>query len=282
MKRKFRSLEFAAKTLINNFCSGSHGSILKDSIVDIDSIREYQPGDRKLDSKASLRTGQVMSRVFLPEKSLTIFILLDVSNSQFSKFEQTITTCLYLLYLANVNSDKVSLIAFADDIVKAVEPTDDTRDAVLALEDIYESELAGGTNLCKMLLKLNSFDLSNSMVFLLSDFCYDINKHDLLLMKRIASTSNGKFVALVMDNSSEWVFDKGFSFDFVDAENNMGANWNTNNKNLNKTHQNFYHEWKHDLKVKLKQARLEPLFINVNNNNYLMPLIRYLLQGNRS
>ena len=82
LKKKFRSLEITAKKLVDSFGTGIHLSNLKDSLIEVDGTRSYQPGDKRLDSKSSLKSGELMSRVFNPEKDFTIFIILDISASQ--------------------------------------------------------------------------------------------------------------------------------------------------------------------------------------------------------
>ena len=76
-RRKFRTLEVVAKQFINSYSSGVHLSSLHDSLIDVDTTRQYQPGDKRLDSRSSLRSSQTMSRVFNPEKGLTVFLLMD-------------------------------------------------------------------------------------------------------------------------------------------------------------------------------------------------------------
>lgn len=110
LKKKFKSFELRAKAAINNFSSGSHFTFLKDSTSEIDTVRQYQGGDKKLDSKSSLKASLTMSRVFNPEKELTLYLILDISASQQSKSEMAITICLFLSYLADILFDKVCLV----------------------------------------------------------------------------------------------------------------------------------------------------------------------------
>src|SRR3989344_5662596 len=126
-KTRFHKLDPLVRRYINQFGSGIHRSLLKDSIGDIDGVREYVPGDKRLDSVASLRVGRVMSRVYSPEKSMNIFILLDVSKSQFYgsnnlKIEAGIAAGAYLTHLAGNVGDKIGILAFDQSIVNLREP----------------------------------------------------------------------------------------------------------------------------------------------------------------
>src|SRR5271170_395474 len=112
MKKNFRSLELQAKKYLNSYSSGIHATAMKDSLIEVDVVRQYQAGDKRLDSKSSLKTGQTMSRVFNPERSLNLFIILDLSSSQYTKLDSALITALYLCYLGDMCGEKVGLCVF--------------------------------------------------------------------------------------------------------------------------------------------------------------------------
>ena len=81
LKISFRNLELLAKFLVKTHNQGIHWGLFPSNTGDIDLVREYVPGDKRLDCRSSLRTGKVMSRTF----SCTSFaindqFLLTVSN----------------------------------------------------------------------------------------------------------------------------------------------------------------------------------------------------------
>ena len=280
MKNKFRSLEITAKMLINSFASGTHISTLKDSIIDVDVTREYQPGDKKLDSRSSLRSNLTMSRVFTPDKSMTILLVLDVSASIYSKLEQAITTGLYFSYLADISGDQIGLITFSDTIHDFVLPSYDCREVTSVLENIYEREaLSGVTNLESVLLKLGNMELNNTLVVLISDFCYPIVDRNVILTKRAVSGPTNKMIALALVNHQEWSLEgQPFTVNFVDAESNDNTWWNFNSSNANKQHHKMYKDWLSKLKTRLRQARVEPIILPVDRKDYLMPLVKFFVR----
>lgn len=281
MKRKFRSLELTAKTLINSFGSGSHASYLKDSLIDVDVTREYQPGDKKLDSRSSLRTQQTMSRVFAPDKVLTVFLVLDVSASLYSKLDQAITTCLYMTYLADLANDQIALITFSDKVHDFVLPSYDGRNVTPVLEKIYEREaISGISNLDDALLRLGTLEINNTLVVLISDFCYPILERTVRLAKRAIAGPSNKMIALALVNHQEWSLGgQPFTVDFIDAETNVSTWWNFGSKKANEIHQEMFKNWQQELKLKLRQARAEPLVIPVDRSDYLMPLVKYFVRS---
>ena len=281
MKRKFRSLELTAKTMINSFGSGSHASSLKDSIIDVDVTREYQPGDKKLDSKSSLRASQTMSRVFAPDKVMTTFLVLDVSNSLYSKLEQAITTCLYLSYLTDMANDQIGLITFSDKIHETVLPSFDGRHVTTTLENVYEKNLLSGTtNLESALLRVGGLELSNSLIVVVSDFCYSLTDRIIGYAKRAIAGPNNKMIALALVNNQEWSLDgQPFSVDFMDAESQAATWWDFGSERTNEKHQDAFKNWLTELKIKLRQAKTEPIIMPVDRNDYLMPLVKYFVRG---
>lgn len=281
MKRKFRSLELTAKTLINSFGSGSHASYLKDSIIDVDVTREYQPGDKKLDSRSSLRTQQTMARVFVPDKAMTVFIVLDISASLYSKLDQAITTCLYLSYLADLANDQIALITFSDKVHDFVLPSYDGRNVTPVLEKIYEREAVSGvTNLDDALLRLGTLEVNNTLVVMISDFCYPFSERTVQLAKRAIAGPSNKMIALALVNHQEWSLSgQPFIVDFIDSESQASTWWNFGSATANDRHQMMLQSWLKELKIKLRQARAEPIIMPVDRSDYLMPLVKYFVRG---
>jgi len=280
MRKKFRSLELTARKLLSSFGSGTHVSMLKDSIIDVDVTRQYQPGDKKLDSRSSMRSSQTMSRVFTPEKAMTVFMVVDVSASQFSKLEQTATTCLYLAYLADLANDKTALITFSDRLHKYVQPSNDHREVVAALEQTYDNPSLGErTDLDGVLSFLGGLELNNTLVVLISDFCYPITDKTVMLSKRAFTHATNNLIALVMMNQDEWELDDlPFAVNFKDAESGKDATWDRSPV-YNERHRKVFETWQSSLKVRLRQAKAEPIIMPVNRSDYLLPLVKYFVRG---
>lgn len=251
--KKFREIEINVKRLINNFESGTHLSGLKDSIIDIDTIREYQPGDKRPDPKASLKTHRLMSKVFNPEKLVKIYLLLDLSSSIYNKLEQAITISLFFCYLAEIHSDQLGLISFADK-VNFIEATQDISLITRFLEKVkYEEDK--GSNFAGGLLKLQQVFPKDSLIILISDFYFDFDEK---LLKSFAQYN--EIFAIVLTNPLEFV-DIPFQIDFVDAENGK----------LVRNNKKDFAKWKAELSKKMKC-----IFLDINDN-YLINLIKRLI-----
>jgi uncharacterized protein (DUF58 family) len=275
MKKNFRSLELIAKKYLDTFSSGIHGTLLKDSLIEVDVIREYQPGDKRLDSKSSLKTGKTMSRVFNPERSLNLFIMLDVSSSQYTKLESAVITALYMSYLGDICNEKIGLCVFSDHVTSVVDVTDDYSSVVGTIEKSLQSlKMDSVTSVNDAVNKVSNLFLSNSLIVLISDFCYPLNDKLLNDVKKMALLPTNNFVSVVLHNPNDWMLSVSESFNITlkDAESGQVSNFNL------KSAQAQYDKWQANLKTKLARCNSDVVFLNVKEERFLLPLIKYLMR----
>lgn len=285
-KRDFRSLELTAKFLISNFGSGIHRSLLADSSGEVDITREYQPGDKRLDSKTSLRVGKVMSRVFNPEKLLNIFIVLDVSHSGFYgvnilKIEVGVLASLYLSFLAGASNDNVGLITFSDRVKDFYEPCSDETVVTIALEKVFERESKqdNKSNLELALKKLANLEMRDCLIFIISDFLFDHTKRLGQLLKQINLSPNNSSIALIVINEQEWVLPKqNFVAKVLDAESDRMKTVDFGSPKNFIRQKGILYNWRDKTRAFLSQSHCHPIFINTGDDNPLLPLIRYFLK----
>jgi hypothetical protein len=274
MKKNFRSLELIAKKYLDNFSSGIHGTLLKDSLIEVDVVREYQPGDKRLDSKSSFKTGKTMSRVFNPERSLNLFIMLDLSSSQYTKLDSAVITALYLSYLGDICNEKIGLCVFSDHI-SIVEVSDDYSSVVGTIEKSLNSlKMNSVTNVENAVRKVSDLFLTNSLIVLISDFCYPLNEKFLNDIKKISLLPTNSFVSVVLHNPNDWMLSASESFNITlkDAESGRISDFNL------KSAKSQFEKWQTDLKVKFARCNSDVVFLNVKEEKFLLPLIKYLMR----
>lgn len=275
-KRGLYELEPLVKRYINQFGSGIHRSALKDIVGDTDAVREYVPGDKRLDSVASLKVGKVMSRVRSPEKSMSIFILLDTSKSQFYgfnnlKIEAGIVAGAYLANLAGSVGDKVGILTFDQIITNLQEPTTKEKDVINILDSLEEAAQSG-TNWRLAMERVIGLNLDNSLIVLISDFCFAVEDSFLKLLRQLSSGKNNSLIALVLVDDNEWQMKNlPFEANFLDAESDRQAILLAPSKKTV--------SFKENLMANLRRGRCEPLLIDINSPNFLMPLIKYFLRN---
>jgi hypothetical protein len=277
MKKKFRSLDLIARKYLDTFSSGNHPTLLKDSLIEVDVVREYQPGDKRLDSKSSLKSGRAMSRVFNPEKSLNLFIVLDLSSSQYSKLDAAVITALYLAYLGDINGERMGLCLCSDKGVKVLDLSDDYGLIVGAIEKSWNTlQMNAPTSVEMSLKKVGELGLQNSLVVLISDFCYPVSEILLNGIKKISLVPTNSFTNVVLYNPLDWFASIAgfwnFGITLKDAESG------TTGQYLVDSAKSDFDEWSADLKKKLLGSYSDVIFLDVKQERFLLPLVKHLMR----
>lgn len=116
------------------------------------ALREYLPGDPlgKIHWKATARHGRLVSREETWERSGRLIVLLDCARAMASmdgrrsKLDYAVAATLALTRVAAARGDQVTLVAFADRVLRTVRVRSGGRGAAHAYEALYdvEAELA--------------------------------------------------------------------------------------------------------------------------------------------
>ena len=220
--KKVRALEIKSKKLTNHLFTGEYHTAFKGRGMTFKEVREYQPGDdvRFIEWNVSARMGHPFSKLFEEERELTVYLLVDASNSNLfgtyrqSKKELITEICAVLAFSAISNNDKVGLVFFSDKIEKFI-PAKKGKDHVLFLvrELIDFQPKSGNTDIVKGLQFLNNITKHKSIVFVLSDFA-DAGYQDAL---RVASKRHDVIGVQVYDKRDENLPQVGL-LQVVDAE----------------------------------------------------------------
>jgi uncharacterized protein (DUF58 family) len=276
VKKRFRSLELTAKKYLDAFSSGIHSTLLKDSLIEVDVVREYQPGDKRLDSKSSLKTGKTMSRVFNPERSLNLFIILDVSSSQYSKLDAAVITALYLCYLGDMCNERIGICVFSDQVMTSSDITDDYSSAVGVIEkSLTELKMEKKTCAEDSIKKVANLFLTNSLIVFISDFCYPLTDSMLNNIKKMALVPTNTFLSVVLYNPVDWLMSlkESLNITFRDAETGEVRNCSAESA------KSEFDRWIKGIKSKLLHCNSDAVFLDVKNEQFLLPLIKHLMRS---
>ncbi|MHA1267241.1 MAG: DUF58 domain-containing protein [Candidatus Helarchaeota archaeon] len=134
---------------------GSHRTRQKGMGSEFYGIRSYTTDDefRRIDWKASARSGKLMIREYESEKNIRVMIFLDASSSMISgskfdnKLEYSIRAALLLAHLALDRRDHVGLIVFSDRLHFYIEPRSGSGQKWRMLEALARVEGSGRKNL---------------------------------------------------------------------------------------------------------------------------------------
>ena len=125
------NLELLARTVVEGFLSGLHGSPYLGRSIDFAEHRQYMPGDdiRRIDWRLFGRTDRFYLKEFEADSNTDLVQLLDVSRSMHftshtvSKLDYGRYLAACLAYLARKQRDRVGLVTFDHDVVDFVPPS---------------------------------------------------------------------------------------------------------------------------------------------------------------
>jgi uncharacterized protein (DUF58 family) len=195
LRDKIRRLLFASPALARAFSHGDFRSVFRGRGIEFDSLREYYPDDdaRLIDWNATARLKAPFVRTYREDRSLTVFLLVDVSASmeqgsgELSKLDEAVLVSSLVAYAAQLRGLPVGCLLFADRVLGSLSPQRGKAHAlaVASAAAAHRSSLAsrgsrasGGsraaegslTDLCLALRTVSQVLKRRSLVLILSDF----------------------------------------------------------------------------------------------------------------
>jgi uncharacterized protein (DUF58 family) len=127
---RIRRLLFASPALARAFSRGDFRSVFRGHGIEFDSLREYSPDDdaRLMDFRATVRLGRPFVRTFREDRSLTVFLLIDVSASmdqgsgELSKLDMAVLVSSLVAYAAQFRGLSVGCLLFAKNVIGHLAP----------------------------------------------------------------------------------------------------------------------------------------------------------------
>lgn len=177
---KLQKLQIKIDKLVDSRFVGEYRSAFKGSGLEFDEIREYQYGDeiRTINWNVTAKsTDKVFVKLFKEERELNIFVIFDISGSEyFGKTEHakiTIGTELAAIFIfsAMKNNDKFGLISYSDQVEK-VFPLSKGRKKALGIISylLQQKPKSKGTHLLSALEYFHKIQRKHSVLFIISDF----------------------------------------------------------------------------------------------------------------
>ncbi len=176
---KVRELEIKSKKITTHLFTGEYHSAFKGKGMSFREVREYYAGDdvRFIDWNVSARFNHPFSKVFEEERELSVYLLVDISNSNLfgtvqNRKKDLITEIgAVLTFSAISNNDKVGAIFFSDKIEKYIAPKKGRQHALYIVRELLSVEPAGKSTKMEDAIKFfNKTSHQKSIAFLLSDF----------------------------------------------------------------------------------------------------------------
>jgi|SRR5579884_3327881 len=119
---------------------------LRGAGTEAESVREWTPGDpfRSVNWKATARRGKMMVAQYEVERSQNVMIVLDAGRlmmpraGEQRKFDYAVTAALSVASIASLANDKVGVVAFAAEILRAFAPRPSGRSAARIAQEIHD------------------------------------------------------------------------------------------------------------------------------------------------
>ncbi len=273
--KKVRKIEIKTRGLSKHIFSGEYHSAFKGRGMAFNEVREYQVGDdiRNIDWNVTARYNSPYVKIFEEERELTVFLLVDISGSQFfgtkSQFKSELITelCAVITFSAILNNDKIGILFFSDKIEKFIPPKKGKGHALRIIRELIEMQSTGrGTDIAGALKYLNNVLKKRAIVFLLSDFLDD--KFDEPL--RIASRKHDTIAIQVYDQFEQNLPDAGL-IQFKDAESGEIKWLDTSNKKLRQNYNIWWDSQQKNLNSIFTRNRVDLIRIRTDES-YINPL----------
>ena len=190
---------------INTMFSGEYRSAFRGYGLSFDSVREYIPGDevRRIDWNVSARMNHLFIKEYIEERELSVVFMVDLSGStdfgiSRKKKEVILEFLTIMLYLANMNNDRVSVILFSDQVEKFIRPGKGRKYVLKVLDEVMKCRPESrGTDISAAADFMQRVIKKRSIVFVISDFID--TKGDYLLRMRLMSKKHDVIPVQVYD-----------------------------------------------------------------------------------
>lgn len=230
--RCVRAIEIQTRRLLNGSMTGVNRSGIKGSGLEFDQIREYVIGDdvRYIDWNATSRLGRPLVKEYIEERSRTILIALDVSQSTFFGVADIDTKKYRMAELATVMTlvahhakDRVGLMLFSDDVEYVVPPARGMGHAHRIIEALFSFQpTKRTTNIAVALDWIARSRRKDTIAFLVSDFIGTVSDNVVR-----AATQSSEMVAVMCSHRFERALPCVGLLSVVDPETGVQATFDT-------------------------------------------------------
>lgn len=191
--KKVKELEIISKKITTNLFTGEYHTAFRGKGMRFKEVRDYYPGDdvRFIDWNVSARYAHPFTKVFEEERELTVFLLVDISESSLfgtvQKRKRDLITEIgaVLTFSAINNNDKVGVIFFSDKIEKYIPAKGGKNHALYIVRDLITAmPKRSGTAIGEALQFFSRNNPQKSIAFILSDFIDNHFEHRLKILSQ--------------------------------------------------------------------------------------------------
>jgi uncharacterized protein (DUF58 family) len=174
-----RRIEVQSRRLATDVMGGGYRSVFRGAGIEVDSVREYDPGDdpRRIDWNVTARMGRPFVKTYVDERDVTVLFLLDISPSMGGGWgartaRDTAARAVACLGIsAQRAGDRIGLVAFSRGVDAFVAPRRGPAHALRIVRDslVLRGE-SGEGGLAAALGQATRGVRRHAVVFVVSDF----------------------------------------------------------------------------------------------------------------
>lgn len=216
-----KKLNLKINRLVDSLFVGNYKTAFKWRWLEFSDYRLYDENDdaKYIDFLASAREWKLLIKRFEEERELTVFFLLDLSETmnfweEKRKIDTLIETFYILAFSANKNNDKIWSIIFNDNWYEFIKPGKWIKNIHKILEIIEKNNIKKipDFSVNKLITIFNNLPIKNSLVFLLTDKIWEIEDKNL----KISSLKNDFVYINIFDFIENNLVEDGWIFRFKD------------------------------------------------------------------
>ncbi|MFV0145985.1 DUF58 domain-containing protein [Empedobacter falsenii] len=277
--KRVKRIELKSKRKASNLFMGEYQSSFKGRGMIFSEIRPYQYGDdvRNIDWNKTARYNEPYVKVFEEERELTMFLLVDVSNSgnfgtrKQIKMETIAELSATLAFSAITYNDKVGLILYSDQVEKFIPPKKGKQHVLRLVREIVSYEpKSKKTDLSVTLETFMNLVRRKSNVFILSDF---IDSSDYEKALRIVAKKHDVTGIRVYDEKEQCFPDIGLVH-VQDNETGEIRLIDTSSKKLRQQYAQYYYDLDRRYQSIFKKNHSGAISIRTDED-YIRPLLNY-------
>lgn len=272
-----KKLNLKINRLVDSLFVWNYKTAFKWRWLEFIDYRLYDSSDdaKYIDFLASAREWKLLIKRFEEERELTVFFLLDLSETmnfweEKTKIDTLIETFYILSFSANKNNDKIWAIIFNDNWFEFIKPGKWIKNIHKILEIIKKNNIKKIPDFAvnKLITIFNNLPIKNSLVFLLTDKMWEIEDKNL----KISSLKNDFVYINIFDFIENNLIDDFWVLRFKDKFRTFFINLWNKQKVLN--YRKLREKKIKDFKAKLNKLKISYLQID-NKTNIFSQLLTF-------
>ena len=276
--RQVKRLEITTRKLVDGLITGNYHSVFKGQGIEFSEIREYYPGDdvRFIDWKVTARFNHPFVKVFIEERDLNVYFLLDFSASstfgtRIAKRRKALEIVATIMFSAFRNNDKVGAFISTDRVDRFVPARKGKKHLMKLLSLIVGySPQDKTTNLAASLVFASKVLKKRSVFFIVSDL---LDEHDFFKPLKVLKNKHDVIVLRIIDDRERELPDVGL-IELEDEETGEQILIDTSDEYFRKRYAEVVRSFEKELFSKLRKLSVDVVEFHTESD-YVVPLKKF-------